>query len=230
MRASACLTAGPAIALISHSHRFIFIHIPKTAGTSVTNSLAPYCNQPPRRGLRKILSHLPIPENPQKAAFRKHATAAWVRMKISARLFESYCRFSVVRNPFDRAVSYYHFLLEQRAHHGHRHIKHLSFDGYLDFLAKRRRSRNPTQLARLVDRRGNLLCDHILRFEQLDATFAALCRRLHIGAAIGLPRSNVSSHAHFLEYFEHRATRANGDPPVGQSILTTHSPFPRNPK
>ena len=31
--------------IISDSHKFIFHHLPKTAGTSITVALAPYCNK-----------------------------------------------------------------------------------------------------------------------------------------------------------------------------------------
>lgn len=33
--------------LVSHSHRFVFVHIPKTAGTSITQILEPYCEKAP---------------------------------------------------------------------------------------------------------------------------------------------------------------------------------------
>jgi len=193
--------------LISHSHRFIFVHISKTAGSSMKRALAPYCSQPPRVGLRKVLSHLPVRENPYKVAFRPHTTARWARLKLSPPVFDSYCRFTVVRNPFDRAVSNFHFVQQRPEHHTHAHVKDLTFDGYLDFLLRRRWSHDPTQLARLVDGRGNLLCDPILKFENLDAEFRALWQRLGLDGEPALPRRNTSRHAHYLEYYGERATR-----------------------
>jgi hypothetical protein len=74
--------------LISHTHRFIFVHIQKTAGQSMRRALVPYCSQPPRTGLRKLLSHLPVHEDPEFVAFRPHATARWARMKITPRVFD----------------------------------------------------------------------------------------------------------------------------------------------
>jgi len=61
--------------LLSHSHKFIFVHIQKTAGQSLKTALQPYCRGLPRTGLRRLLSHLPVPEDADKAAFRVHATA-----------------------------------------------------------------------------------------------------------------------------------------------------------
>jgi hypothetical protein len=193
--------------LISHSHRFIFVHISKTAGTSLKRALAPYCNQPPRVGFRKILSHLPVRENPYKVAFRPHTTARWARMKLSPRVFDDYCCFSVVRNPFDRAVSNFHFVQQRPGHHTHAHVKNLTFGEYLDFLARRRWSHDPTQFARLVDGGDNLLCDPILRFENLETEFPILWRRLGLEGEPQLPKRNASVHAHYLEYYDDRATR-----------------------
>lgn len=193
--------------LISHGHRFIFVHIQKTAGQSMRRALEPYCQAPPRVGLRKILSHLPVPEHAERAAFRPHATAAWARLKITPPVFERYTRFSVVRNPFDRAVSQFHFLQQRPEHHAHRHVRELGFDEYLEFLRRRRWHRDPTQQGRLVDGRGRMLCDPILRFETLQSDFAGLCRQLQLDDAPSLTHRNASSHRPWREYYDSRATR-----------------------
>ena len=73
--------------LLSHSHRFIFVHIQKTAGQSLKRALEPYCNRLPRTGLRRLLSHLPVQESPASVSFRVHATA---RDRKSTRLNSSH--------------------------------------------------------------------------------------------------------------------------------------------
>jgi len=193
--------------LVSHSHKFIFVHIQKTAGQSLKRALEPYCNRPPRTGIRRLLSHLPLPENPARAALRAHATARWARLKLTPRLYDSYCAFTVVRNPFDRAVSNYNFLQQRPAHHSHRHVSRLTFDEYLAFLKSRRWLRDPTQRYRVVDGRGRLMCDPVLKVETLDADFTALCARLGLQGVGGLGRTNTSSHKPYSEYYEKRATR-----------------------
>ena len=193
--------------LISHSHRFIFVHISKTAGTSLRLALDPYCQQPPRTGLRKLLSHLPVRESPSKVAFRIHATARWARMKVGPGVFDKYCAFTVVRNPFDRAVSNYHFLVQRPGHHSHRHVVRMTFDEYLAFLKRRRWRHDPTQRYRVTDAQGRLLCRSILHFESLGADFDALCGRLGLQCEVALAHRNPSKHRPYPEYYEKRTTR-----------------------
>lgn len=193
--------------LISHSHHFIFIHIQKTAGQSLKRVLAPFCSQPPRTGLRRLLSHLPVPEDSRDIAFRAHTTARWARFKLSPAVFDRYTRFAVVRNPFDRAVSNYHFVRQRPEHHTHRYAKCMDFVEYLAFLKSRRWARDPTQRGRLVDTHGRLLVDPLLRFESLEADFATLCARLGIDAC-ELPRRNTSRHEPWREYYRDPAARA----------------------
>lgn len=62
--------------LISHSHKFVFVHIPKTAGTSITQLLEPYCAKAPDIRSRRIARKLGLRQDPNNAHFRSHDTAA----------------------------------------------------------------------------------------------------------------------------------------------------------
>jgi Sulfotransferase family len=157
--------------------------------------------------VRRLLSHLPLQEDPATVAFRAHTTARWARMKISPQVFDNYCAFTVVRNPFDRAVSNYHFLLQRPEHHSHRHVRYMTFDAYLRFLKSRRWLRDPTQRFRVADTQGRLLCAPILRFESLEADFANLCGRLGLAGCESLGHRNASLHRPYHAYYQDRATR-----------------------
>ena len=127
------------------------------------------------------------------------AAARWARLKLTSRVFDDYLKFAVVRNPFDRAVSYYHYLSQRPEHHRYERVGWMSFKG---FLAQRRAFKDSTQLRFSADEHGVPLVDHVLRFESLAEDFSRLCHDLGVPAACALPRNNTSRHGPFWAYYE----------------------------
>lgn len=96
--------------IINNSRKFIFVHVPKAAGTSVTDALSGltnYCDLE--------LGGTPFGEKIQTAyrdrfGLSKHSTASEIKAVVGAVLWSSYFTFAFVRNPFARCVSTFHFL------------------------------------------------------------------------------------------------------------------------
>jgi hypothetical protein len=194
--------------LISHRHRFIFIHVPKNAGLSITAALEPFADKPERTQLRRFLSLLPVKEDPKKAFFRWHTTALQLKRKLPAEVFDGYLKFAVVRNPYDRAVSYYHYLVQNAEHHRHEKIRGMTFRDYLEYDAERiARGRSQTQLSCVADEDGRILVDRILHFESIGPEFAALCRELGLPAD-ALPTVNASKKPEDLSPYADDEARA----------------------
>ena len=77
--------------MISHPHKFVFIHIPKTGGSSIETL---FLGKPQRRWAPEINHYF------------QHATAAELRNRLMNRdNFDRYFKFAFVRNPWDRIVS-----------------------------------------------------------------------------------------------------------------------------
>lgn len=101
--------------LISHEHKFIFIHIPRTGGTSVEKSLGlamgmtdwKLQNGTPQEHLTQ--QDLKTPAEAKTAAVRgmKHATALQMRDHVGLDIWNAYRKIAVVRNPLDRTLSVY---------------------------------------------------------------------------------------------------------------------------
>lgn len=171
--------------VISHRRKFIFVHVPKTAGTSIIEALGPYLDvvrPAPGSTCRAGRSFAPPP--PHLAA--RH----YLEFDMLERAqFDEYFKFAFVRNPWDRMVSEYRY---------RRHPQRISFAEYL-------RSRFPepawtdeychviAQCEFLFDRDGRQLVDFIGRYEQLAADFAAVCRRLAITATPLRHRNRANS-------------------------------------
>lgn len=170
--------------------------MPKTAGTALTAALEPFGVYETRTLLRRLMRRLPVQEAADRAYFRKHETACDLRNKIGASQFSDFFKFTVVRNPFDHAVSHYEYLKEFRNPKKAQMFAAMSFVDYLHWRTEKRGmfvpffSILPDQTHFLVDKRGKkLLIDRVLRFENLADDFENLTQDLGI-ANVKMQRVN----------------------------------------
>jgi len=88
---------------ISHKYKIIFIHIQKTGGSSILKlfeQLDP-----------DLVEKIPIDSSKKRP---KHCFASDIEEVIGSEMFGNYYKFCVVRNPFDRLVSWY-WMLKRRS-------------------------------------------------------------------------------------------------------------------
>lgn len=83
--------------IVSNSKKFIFIHIHKTGGESITETLKPYI----------LPDEVILDTNREAGALGKHSTALNVRDNLPAEVWDTYFKFAVVRHPIDRVISLY---------------------------------------------------------------------------------------------------------------------------
>ncbi len=180
--------------MISHTKKFLFIHVPKTGGNSVSTALQTYtdiqfvaANSPKGFGVNENF----WPIDPVYGSIKHFSVEQW-----SALLGESisdYFLFGTVRNPFDRAISTYFFMkqamIQNRvpwlADHSDEAREHFTKSEFHNFLV----SGVPTQLSFLKSNAG--LNIHLMRYERLVDDFAAVSRKLGLNQA-SLPVINAS--------------------------------------
>lgn len=103
--------------LISHRYKFIYTKTAKTAGTSVESYFERFCmadNEWQFSHAREEYEseHGIIGYRGMNAAGKKwynHMPAVEIRNKVGANVWNSYFKFCVVRNPFDKLVSGFYF-------------------------------------------------------------------------------------------------------------------------
>jgi hypothetical protein len=185
---------------LSYSHRFIFIHVYRAGGQSVSAALRPYTVVP-----RGTLARVPILRRFGDArlfALREHnyghITARELRAALPARQFDSFFTFSFVRNPWSWQVSVYHYVKQRPEHPFHQDWEAFrSFDDYLDWRVN---TAVPELQGDFVyGDSGELLVDFVGRYETLERDFGTVCER--IGIASALPHKNRSIHDDFREYY-----------------------------
>lgn len=172
--------------ILSEGHKFIFVHIPKTAGLSMTDALGSFGRGNVRTIWRSVSRGLPIVESPSTAHFREHDPAWKIIQKLSRPVYDQFYSFSVVRNPFDHAVSHYEFLKQFRIKSTADRVAQMSFEEYLAYRIKPPFwndtifARLPSQAYFLLDQDGKMAVNRLIRFENLQSDFD------HMVAEIGL--------------------------------------------
>ncbi len=190
--------------LVSDSHRFIFVHIRKAAGTTIRQHLSPYAIARPDSLWRKFMSRARLTRDYRQEVFRAHEAIGTLERSMAAELMAGYFKFAFVRNPWDRLVSQYEYILRVPTHSRHRRVS--AMKDFKDFIRFQARRRDGYQLEYLCDRRGNLAVDFVGRFENLDSDFAQVCRRIGIGYQ-PLSHSNRTEHGDFRDYYDDEGRR-----------------------
>jgi sulfotransferase famil protein len=164
--------------IISRGRRYIFVHIPKTGGTSLALALESKAmkddiligDTPKAKKRKKRLK-----EVKSEGRLWKHSRLVDVYGLISQADMEDFFVFTLVRNPWDRLVSYYHWLRDQTFEA--QAVKLAQEHDFSDFLNHRHTIgsvRNSPDQVYVSDRAGVDLCDLYIRFEHLDEDLAKL--------------------------------------------------------
>jgi hypothetical protein len=178
--------------MVSLQKSFLFVHIPKTAGNSIQSALREY-SEDELVSLRKEQDGIERfgLRNP-KYQIRKHSALSEYRDALGEEQFRSLYRFTCVRNPWDRMVSYY-FTPTQNSEMWSRK----KFYGIIckavpvqEYLKLNDHEADPF---------GNV--DYIMRFESLPDDFRFVCGRLQISAP-PLPKLNRSKREHYSTYYD----------------------------
>ena len=184
--------------IISPGRKFIFVHIPKTGGTALTLALE----------TRAMKDDILIGDTPKararKARLRgvtsqgrlwKHSTLTDIAGLVSDDDIASFFTVTLVRNPWDRAVSYYHWLrIQNFSHPAVGLAKTHNFSGFLNHAQTITSLRLWPYTAYLRDRFGKDRATLYARLEHLDTDLAPF--EAHLGfRLLPLAHANASDRA-----------------------------------
>lgn len=162
---------------ISHKHKFIFIHIPKTAGTTMRALLKPVEND-----FSQFLND--AGKNYKKTRIAKglnpvppHISMVNVSKILNVRLDE-YTLVTVMRDPFDRFVSYYNYLKfnNKQNHRLHAAASNLTLNQFVPFFISDIGHDSACQYSYIRRDKGTTMRSvYILRTEQLEKDYRNFC-------------------------------------------------------
>ncbi len=192
--------------IVSHKYRFIFLRTEKTAGSSLRMALQSLLDENdlqasmrrPRWAKFSPIHHGALKRDfPQWFGLHPHATASQVRDVVGRKIFDSYYKFAVERNPWDRQVSLY----------AHRQWKKGKPADHFDRDMRSLIYRN-TEYVRLnnwsiyaIGR--EIIADRILRYERLAEEIDELVTTLGLPGPLDMPRlrSYMAGRPHYSTYY-----------------------------
>jgi hypothetical protein len=202
--------------IISHSHKFIFIKSHKTAGTSVEAALTEYCSGNDivtplldysfNRNERGEWIHHSMNAND----FHQHDDALTIKSKLPAEIWDNYFKFSITRNPWDRAVSFFSWekrrnpaLSPQKRFYHHLGIPFDDLGQTRELFSKYIKG-NWTNNDRFYLIDDQLCVDFVIRYEHLADDFRKVCNLTGVPTK-ELPhlKSGMRKRKHhYSEYFD----------------------------
>jgi hypothetical protein len=171
---------------IDDQRRIVFIHVPKTAGTSMEHT-----------GILGGQGHITITE-----------------YFLTTPGIATYFKFGFVRNPWDRLVSTYFFFRNMPEDYWMFHANDpiiravRSYSSFSEFTKKLLQTCIWPH-ARVFWPQSTLLClpsgeigvDFVGRYEHLERDWTKVCKKLGAEERVPLPRKNTSGHEHYSSYY-----------------------------
>ncbi len=180
--------------MISHDYKCIFIHIPKCAGTSIERALGHLDNHKGRGGqdhrsirlieeplvLNEVLSSKEnIMEVIRRGRYRfRNVANSRNKYTVTKEQYDSYFKFTFVRNPWARAYSWYKNVMRDEYH---KNSLNISADiSFKDFLKKfSGTGMLKPQMYWIKNFSGNIPLDFVGRFENLSEDFEYVCNKIN---------------------------------------------------
>jgi hypothetical protein len=195
--------------ILSPGRKYVFVHAPKTGGTALALALEGRAmkddimlgDTPKARKRRRRLKDVTT-----AGRLWKHSTLADIDGLVPT--LEGLFAFTLVRNPWDRMVSYYHWLKGQSFDHPAVALAgRLPFQAFVQAGPVRAAMRANPARHYMTDAGGLERCNAYIRIEAVEVDAAPLWD--HLGFALTLPHVNRSDReADFRPYYSDAARAA----------------------
>ncbi len=169
--------------------KFLFLHIYKTAGSSVRRALFPYASK--SQILIQLINHALI-INRSPIRFRRniyiyHPTALDLINEFGREKYNEFFSFSFSRNPLSQQLSLFKYVREKRQMNQHTDLRKFDFDDFLNW----RINYDIDLQSKYTHASGKKLINYIAKYESIDMELKIIANKLGI-PQLKLPYSNKS--------------------------------------
>ncbi len=172
--------------IVSTKRQFVFVHIFKTAGTSIKRAVRRYAMPSWHEGANFVFKRIGVPQfGPPSRG--DHFKATDLIGEIGRERFDRMFSFAFVRNPWDWELSHYRYICKNDSHANHAEVSALK--DFHEYIRWRCDGRSQMQASFLMHE-GRSVVDFVGRFENLASDFKYACER--IGIPYRLPRLNAT--------------------------------------
>jgi hypothetical protein len=178
-------------------NNFIFVHIYKTAGKSVTSAIQ--SQETKKDYLFRQLTRVTHRFSKNTIYPPMHAPALVYKRYCGEEQFNRMFKFCFVRNPFDWQVSLYHYAQQATFHPQKWMTRKMTFTEYIDW-----RVHNALKLQKtfIVDENNSMLVDFVGRLETIDVDLKFILGTIGIPTSTETPWVNKSTHRDFRSYYD----------------------------
>lgn len=210
--------------IISHSHRFIFIKSLKTAGTSLETALSNHCSGSDvvvpindfghNRDVGSEIVHRSMNADAFYRQIGQHVDAPTIKAREPAEVWDHYFKFSIARNPWDRALSYFFWdhrrnasLTPPKRLYHHLGVPYDDFTPIKQKFTEFVRSRTLENNDRFYVIDDELCVDFVIRYERLADDYRTVCERIGL-STLEIPRLKTGFRAKgrpYTDYYDDEA-------------------------
>lgn len=193
--------------IVSHKHKFIFVKTKKTAGTSLEIALSKICgpddiitpitpedeayrkelNFPGAQNYRIPLSRYNLKDygrmilQKKRLIYYNHMPAAQIRRYIGSDIWDSYFKFTLERNPYDKFVSLYYWKGGDE-----------KFGNMQQFIDSGVAISGDGKQYYTIN--GQLAVDKVYKFEELSEAIVDISGRIGLSEPLALPSKKTKGH------------------------------------
>jgi hypothetical protein len=198
--------------MISHKHKFIFIHIPKCGGTSVELALLKNEGIEMKNYNKDDLNFLTEEQKQKYRIGYDYEGITTQHRKIDEyKDFreKEYFTFTFIRNPWERFLSEYFYIIKsgpQSKIYGYAKEFQETFPTFKDFVKGNYKKwiftgHDHLQVDFVLNANKNKMINFIGRCEDMQTDFEYVCKKLGMNK-IKLPYRNPTKHKHYTEYYD----------------------------